>query len=192
MFAEAIQNQRMIALFCALLVVAGLASYAALPTTEDPRVMNRVATVLTPFPGATAERVEALVTEPIEDAIRTLPEVDVISSSSQAGFSVIRVELKDTINQPQPVWAEARDKLAEVQPLMPPGALPSRLDDDRGHAYTRLISLSWVQSEELDLGVLGRYSQALAKRLRGVQGMDLVRLYGNGQGLCRAVTRWPS
>jgi len=171
----------MIALFSALLIVAGLASYSALPTTEDPRVMNRVATVLTPFPGSTAERVEALVTEPIEDVVRTLPEVDVIASSSQAGISVIRIELKDTINEVTPVWAEVRDKLAEVQSQMPSGALPPRLDDDRGYAYTRLISLTWDPNEQLDLGVLGRYSEALAKQLRAVKGMDLVRLYGEGE-----------
>ena len=181
MFARALDNKRLIALFSTLLIVAGLASYAALPTTEDPRVMNRVATVLTPFPGATAERVEALITEPIEDEIRTLPEVDVISSSSQAGISVIRVELKDTINEVQPVWAEVRDKLSEVEPLMPQGALPIRLDDDRGYAYTRLIALTWTENDPLDLGVLGRYSEDLARQLRAVPGMDLVRLYGEGE-----------
>jgi multidrug efflux pump subunit AcrB len=110
MLARSVENPRLIILGCALLLVAGLASLAALPTTEDPRVMNRVATVLTPFPGATPERVEALVTEPVEDALRTLPEVDIISSSSQAGISVVRVELKDSINDPTPVWSEARDK----------------------------------------------------------------------------------
>lgn len=181
MLARTLDNQRLIALFSALLIVAGLASFVALPTTEDPRVMNRVATVLTPFPGATAERVEALITEPIEDELRTLPEVDVISSRSQAGISVIRVELKDTIKQPQPVWAEVRDKLSEVEPIMPDGALPIRLDDDRGYAYTRLISLSWTGETELDLGILGRYSEDLARRLRAVVGMDLVRLYGEGE-----------
>ena len=122
MLARFVENPRLIILGCALLLVAGLAALTSLPTTEDPRVMNRVATVLTPFPGATPERVEALVTEPVEDALRTLPEVDVISSSSQAGISVVRVELKDSIDNPTPVWSEARDKLADVQPDLPPGA----------------------------------------------------------------------
>ena len=43
MFARALENPRLIALFSALLIVAGLASLSAMPTTEDPRVMNRVA-----------------------------------------------------------------------------------------------------------------------------------------------------
>ena len=178
MLAKAIENPRLIALACALLVVAGLASLTALPTTEDPQVMNRVATVLTAFPGATPERVESLVTEPIEDALRALPEVKGISSSSQAGVSVIRVELKDSITKTAPVWSEARDKLADVQPDLPRGALAPRLDDDRGYAYTRLVALSWSGAGEPDTAVLGRYADSLAKQLRVVAGTDLVDRFG--------------
>lgn len=181
MLAKAIENPRLIALACALLVVAGLASLAALPTTEDPRVMNRVATVLTPFPGATPERVESLVTEPIEDALRALPEVQVISSSSQAGVSVVRVELKDSIVETAPVWSEARDKLADVQPDLPQGALMPRLDDNRGYAFTRLVALSWSGDGKPEISVLGRYADALAKRLRVIGGTDLVDRFGEAQ-----------
>ena len=178
MLARTIENPRLIVLACALLIVAGLASLTAMPTTEDPRVLNRVATVLTPFPGATPERVEALVTEPVEDALRVLPEVKVISSSSQAGISVVRVELKDSVNNTAPVWSEARDKLSDVQPQLPTGALTSRLDDDRGYAYTRLVALTWSGQSQAEVAILGRYADALAKQLRRIPGMDLVDRFG--------------
>ncbi|MEM1411335.1 MAG: efflux RND transporter permease subunit [Pseudomonadota bacterium] len=178
MFARALENPRLITLFAALILVAGMAALSALPTAEDPRVLNRVATVLTPFPGATPERVEALVTEPLENSLRELPEVKVISSSSQAGISVLRVELKDSITETTRVWSEARDKVADVQPDLPVGALPSRLDDDRGYAYTRLLAVKWNGPGEPDISTLGRYAEELAQRLRTVDGTDLVRAYG--------------
>ena len=53
MFARTLENPRLIVLFTTLLLVAGLSALSTLPTSEDPRVLNRVATVLTPFPGAT-------------------------------------------------------------------------------------------------------------------------------------------
>lgn len=181
MLARAIENPRLISLACALLIVAGLAALSTLPTTEDPRVMNRVATVLTPFPGATPERVEALVSEPIEDALRKLPEANVISSSSQAGISVVRVELKDSVYETIPVWSEARDKLSDVQADLPSGALPSRLDDDRGYAFTRLIALTWTGNGSPDISILGRYADELAMQLRAAPGMDLVDRFGEPQ-----------
>jgi multidrug efflux pump len=178
MFTSFINNPRLIALFCALLIVMGLASLTSLPTTEDPRVTTRVATVLTALPGATPERVEALVTEPVENALRTLAEVDVISSSSQAGLSVVRVELKDSIDDVAPIWSRARDKLSGIQAQLPRGALPSHLNDTRGHAYTRLIALSWEGPGQADVATLGRYADELAKRLRTVTGMDLADRFG--------------
>jgi multidrug efflux pump subunit AcrB len=183
MLHRAIKNPRLLALACALLIVAGLAALASLPTTEDPRVLNRWATVLTPFPGATPERVEALVTETIEDALRTLPEVDVISSSSQAGISVVQVELKESIVDTAPVWSEARDKLSDVVPELPAGALAPQLDDDRGYAYTRIVGLSWrgEAAGQDELAILGRYADSLARQLRGVTGSDLVSRYGEPQ-----------
>ncbi len=178
MLSNSLDNLRLIALFAALLVVAGLAALATLPTSEDPRVLNRVATVLTPYPGATPERVEALVTEPLENALRTLPQVDVIASTSQAGMSVIRVELKDSVNDTAPVWSEARDKVGEAQVDLPDGAQPSRLDDDRGYAYTRLVALGWRGPGTPDITALDRYARELEQRLRTVEGTDLVRRYG--------------
>ncbi len=178
MLARTLENPRLIALFSALLIVAGLAALTALPTTEDPRVLNRVATVLTPYPGATPERVEALVTEPIENALRTLPSVKTIDSNSQAGISVIRVQLKDTVTDTISQWSEARDKLADIAPELPAGALDSRLDDDRGYAFTRILSLRWHGEGEPDITILGRYADDLARRLRTVGGMDLVQRFG--------------
>ncbi|MEE4172910.1 MAG: efflux RND transporter permease subunit [Xanthomonadales bacterium] len=178
MFARSLRNPRLLVMLAALVLVAGLTALVSLPTAEDPRVMNRVATVLTPYPGATPERVEALVTEPLENVLRELPEVNVISSSSQAGVSVVRVELKDSITDTSRVWSEARDKIGDVQAELPAGALASRLDDDRGYAYTRLIALTWSGPGPADINVMGRYAEELAQRLRTVPGTDLVRTYG--------------
>ncbi|KAA9132728.1 efflux RND transporter permease subunit [Marinihelvus fidelis] len=178
MLARTLENPRLIALFSALLIVAGLAALAALPTTEDPRVLNRVATVLTAYPGATPERVEALVSEPIENALRSMPAIDTIDSSSQAGMSVMRVQLKDTITDAASEWSEARDKLADVAPSLPDGALAPRLDDDRGYAFTRILALRWQGDGQPDMAILGRYADELARRLRTVSGMDLVQRFG--------------
>lgn len=178
MLARTLENPRLIALFSALLIVAGLAALSSLPITEDPRVLNRVATVLTAYPGATPERVEALVTEPIENALRTLPSVKTIDSSAQAGISVVRVQLKDTVTDTASQWSEARDKLADIAGELPPGALPSRLDDDRGYAFTRILSLRWSGDGDPDISILGRYADELARRLRTVSGMDLVQRFG--------------
>ncbi len=72
MFARRISNPRLLSLGIALLLVAGLGALDSLPRSEDPHLSNRWATIVTPFPGASAERVEALVSEKLEVKLREL------------------------------------------------------------------------------------------------------------------------
>ncbi len=178
MLGDYLRNGRFLALSIALLIVAGLAALATLPRTEDPRVLNRLGIVLTAYPGATPERVEALVSDPIENELRRLPEIKDISSTSRAGLSMVRIELADEITDTTAAWSKARDFLADVQPKLPAGALASEFHDDRGYAFTIQVALTWAGPGEIDLGVLNRYGRELESRLRAVPGTDLVRLYG--------------
>ena len=181
-----VNNIRVQTLLVALLLVAGLSAVTTLPRTEDPRVLNRVAIVLTPFPGATAERVEALVTDPIENVLRELPEVKDIESKSQPGLSSVTLELKDSITETAEIWSRARDKINDIQAELPAGALPSHFEDDRGYAYTRLLALRWSGPQtrtdgalnDQQLAILNRYAEELQTRLRTVSGTDLVEVYG--------------
>ena len=179
MMADYIRNGRFLALTVALIVVAGLSSLATLPRTEDPRVLNRVSLIFTPFPGATAERVEALVSEPIENEMRRMPEVRTVTSISKPGLSVVTVELKDSVTETATIWSDARDHLADVEATLPAGVGNSRFDDDRGYAYTTQVALTWTGPGERDMGVLRRYAKELQTRLRGVSGTDIVDIIGD-------------
>ncbi|MBU0539307.1 MAG: efflux RND transporter permease subunit, partial [Gammaproteobacteria bacterium] len=99
MLSRMLTNPRMVALLSALILVAGLAAVASLPRLEDPHIVNRHAILVTPFPGASAERVESLIAEPLENSIRTVPEVLHITSHSSGGVSVIVVQLDDAVQQ---------------------------------------------------------------------------------------------
>ncbi len=52
-----------------LLVAAGMGAFMSLGRQEEPSLVERYGLVVTAAPGASAERVEALITTPIEDAI---------------------------------------------------------------------------------------------------------------------------
>ena len=63
-----------------IILLAGWSSLTNLPRIEDPRITNRYPNVVTLLPGASAERVEALVTEKLEDALEELTEIKKIES----------------------------------------------------------------------------------------------------------------
>ncbi|MEZ8575031.1 efflux RND transporter permease subunit [Vibrio splendidus] len=178
---ETISNTRLLILMTALLMVSGISAFMTLPRAEDPVIINRYANITTSFPGASAERVETLVTEVIENKLRELSEVKLVSSTSRPGVSIVTLELNDTITEPEPVWSQARDKLSDIESILPAGSHSPDLDSDHTYAFTTIASLTWSGAGEPDRLTLGRYAKELAKRLRTLSGTEFVDEYGMPQ-----------
>ncbi|MEL0608213.1 efflux RND transporter permease subunit [Vibrio echinoideorum] len=178
---ETISNTRLLILMTALLMVSGISAFMTLPRAEDPVIINRYANITTSFPGASAERVETLVTEVIENKLRELSEVKLVSSTSRPGVSIVTLELNDTITEPEPVWSQARDKLSDIESILPTGSHSPDLDSDHTYAFTTITALTWSGAGEPDRLTLGRYAKELAKRLRTLSGTEFVDEYGMPQ-----------
>lgn len=178
-----LQNRHLLILAVLLLMLAGVAAWSSLPRIEDPRIVSRYAFIATPYPGASAARVEALVTKRLEDAVREVPEVKVIDSTSSGDISVLGVELEDAVSAKdnERIFSELRDKLSAAAANLPPGAGPPVLDSDRGAvAYSLIASVSWARDAEqpAPLGVLKRLAEDLAEDLRNQTGTEQVVLFG--------------
>jgi len=175
------RNRHLLVLFMIVILVAGYSAINSLPRLEDPVITNRAAQILTIYPGATPERVEALVTEKIEQELKEIPEIKHIETTSQAGVSVVAVELEDAVTPEtnKTIFSEVRDRLADAADEFPEGVLPPEFDDKRNAvAFTLIVELKWEDGREEALGVLHRQAEVLADRLRGVSGTELVRIYG--------------
>lgn len=156
MIKALVENGRLASLFIALLIVAGLSAVYSLPRMEDPDATIRISSVITHYPGASAERVEALVTEVLEDQIRRLKEIKLVQSTSRPGISVIQLELKDDVIDTDPVWSRARDLIADAKPLLPNAAQSPTLDDQIGYASTAILGLVWKGDGKVRIDMLNR------------------------------------
>ncbi|MEO0431217.1 MAG: efflux RND transporter permease subunit [Cyanobacteria bacterium J06656_5] len=173
------RNIRLLVLTIVMIVVWGFVSFQSLPRQEDPELVSRVAVVQTAYPGANAERVEALVTEVIEAELSELDEIVLLSSDSRVGFSSITAELNESIINAQPVWSKVRDELDEAAASLPPGTSEPELDEADVKAYTLIASLTWQLPTEPNYAILRRYGEELALRLRGTAGTEEVELFGD-------------
>jgi len=178
MIKGVVENGRLVSLVIALLIVAGLGALSSLPRTEDPEITNRFASIVTLYPGASAERVETLVTEVLENQLRRLAQIKLIQSTSRPGISVIQLELEDTVIQTAPLWSRVRDLLTDAQPSLPSGVQAPNLDDQIGYAYTAILAIQWDGPAPVRVDMLNRYAKELQHRLRQLSGTDFVKLYG--------------
>ncbi len=177
------RESRLTVLAVLFIAVAGLAGLQALERQEDPALSRRFAEIEVRFPGATAERVEALVTEPIENELQGLHEIKTIESISRTGLSYTRVELEDQYNEPlvDEVWSRVRDRLADVAATLPAGASPPEFEDQTSTAVTIVVGFAWDGEGEPQLAVMTRLAEELATRLRVLSGTKETELYGEAQ-----------
>ncbi len=173
------RNIRLLILTFILIIAWGISSFESLPRQEDPELVSRVAVVLTPFPGASAQRVEALVTEALEGEIAEIEEIKTLESDSRVGFSTITVELVDSVQDTQLVWSKVRDEMDDAHALFPPGAGVPELEEAKVKAYTAIAALSWNQPGEPNYPILRRYAEQLEVAMRGVEGTEEVEIFGD-------------
>ncbi|MDJ0858323.1 MAG: efflux RND transporter permease subunit [Dinoroseobacter sp.] len=182
MRALTFQNPRLVILILLVIISAGASAFLSLGRQEDPTITNLNATITTLYPGAEPSRVEALVTQPLEEEMRERPEVDVISSTSSTGVSVISLELNETTDPAliEQIWSEARDGVTDVARSFPDGVLPPEFDSDGIAAVGAIFAMSPVE-EAVPHAVLARYAEQLAEVLRNVPGTASVETFGTPQ-----------
>lgn len=173
-------NRQLLTLSLIVIVVSGISAFFSLLRLEDPRISNRNPLVITTLPGATAERIEALVTKKIETELRDISEIKVVESQSRSNVSFVQIELDDDVYDTERIFTKIREKLADMQNELPANASQPELDDERGAvAYTLILGLTWEGAGQGDmLNLINRTAEELADRMRNVSGTDLVRIYG--------------
>ena len=172
------RNRQLLFLTLTLIVVWGASAFFTLPRLEDPEIVQRVSTITTIFPGASAERVESLVTDKIEEEFSDVEEIDNIESTSSPGISVVTIELKDAVADVSPVWARIRSQLEDVTPELPPGALDPRYEDADVSANALIVGLQWELDTPVNATLLQRIAEGLQDQLEALPGTDKVDLFG--------------
>jgi multidrug efflux pump subunit AcrB len=127
-----------------MLVLGGLQAFTEIGMLEDPEFTIKDAVVITQYPGASAYEVEQEVTDRLETAIQQLGQLKEIKSISKPGLSIITASMKDkytSADLPQ-VWDELRRKVGDAQGQLPPGALPSVVNDDFGDVFGILLAVT--------------------------------------------------
>ncbi|MBL4601723.1 MAG: efflux RND transporter permease subunit [Emcibacteraceae bacterium] len=175
------RNKRLTALVLGFIFVAGLSALSSIPRQEDPLIAHRFDVIVTTFAGASAERVDALVTEKIEAALARIDEIRQVNSTSRAGVSNIAVELEENIAREdlENIWSKVRDKLGDVTPFLPAGAGEPYMLDRESPVYTFMIGLTWKNKDvEPQLDILGRFGREFERAIAPIPGTVDTGIFG--------------
>ena len=137
----ALKNDKVTIVFSILLFVYGIISFMDLPRAKDPGFIIRTATVVTYFPGASAKRVEQLVTDKLEKQIQEMSEIDFIKSTSKSGVSIIFVNILEKHKDMRPIWDSLRRKVEDGTRQLPSGTSKPIVNDEFGDVYGSMLSI---------------------------------------------------
>ena len=93
----AIEHRTVIYVIMVIFFILGLRSYLSMPRETFPEINDTKVFVSTVYPGNTAEDIERSITDPLEEALKGVPNLVKIKSTSSEDFSVIEVEFDENI-----------------------------------------------------------------------------------------------
>ncbi|HVL57251.1 MAG TPA: efflux RND transporter permease subunit, partial [Burkholderiaceae bacterium] len=172
-FLEALLRNHPFANVCfATVLVLGAVAYALLlPREQDPEINFNWVSIITILPGASAEDVERLVTDPLEEAIANVADVRFVSSSSREGASSILVRFREISERT--FDKRINDLRREIQNRavneLPPDARdPQILEITTSNGFPTATVVLAGQADDETLRANGRAIRSDLERIAGV------------------------
>ncbi|MEQ9866188.1 efflux RND transporter permease subunit [Pectobacterium aroidearum] len=171
-------RERSITLFLIILItVAGILSFFELGRAEDPPFTVKQMTIITAWPGATAQEMQDQVAEPLEKRMQELKWYDRSETYTRPGLAFTMLSLLDSTppSQVQEEFYQARKKLGDEAKNLPAGVIGPMVNDEFSDVTFALFALK-AKGEPQRL--LVRDAESLRQRLLHVPGVKKVNIIG--------------
>lgn len=171
-------RERSVTLFLILLItVAGILAFLGLGRAEDPPFTVKQMTIISAWPGATAQEMQDQVAEPLEKRLQELKWYDRTETYTRPGLAFTMLSLQDSTppSEVQEEFYQARKKLSDEAKNLPTGVAEPMVNDEFSDVTFALFALK-AKGEPQRL--LVRDAESLRQRLLHVPGVKKVNIIG--------------
>jgi len=158
-----------------ILIVIGVVAFRSLPVDLLPEIEFTQLTVRVDYPNVGPEEIEQIITDPIENAVSGLPNLERVTSQSEEGGSRVRLELArgTDVDEAANDLRAAIDELRDELPVEAEAPRIFKLDLDR----VEVVSLAATSTR--DLQELTRILETeIARRFDQIAGVGAIELRG--------------
>ncbi len=175
--ALAVRERSITVFLIFLITVAGVLAFFQLGRAEDPPFTVKQMTVITAWPGATAQEMQDQVAEPLEKRMQELRWYDRTETYTRPGLAFTMVSLLDSAppSEVQEEFYQARKKLADEAQKLPAGVIGPMVNDEYSDVTFALFALK-AKGEPQRL--LVRDAETLRQQLLHVPGVKKVNIIG--------------
>ncbi|EGH03894.1 MULTISPECIES: efflux RND transporter permease subunit [Pseudomonas syringae group genomosp. 2] len=171
-------RERSITLFLVCLIsLAGIIAFFKLGRAEDPAFTVKVMTVVSVWPGATAQEMQDQVAEKIEKRLQELRWYDRAETYTRQGMAFTTLTLLDSTppSQVPDEFYQARKKIGDEAMTLPSGVIGPMVNDEYSDVTFALFALKAKGEPQR---VLARDAESLRQRLLHVPGVKKVNIVG--------------
>lgn len=171
----ALNRQSTVMVLLVFIIIAGISSYASLPRESDPDITIPYIFVQTNFEGVAPEDMETLITMPIERKLKGLSGTKEISSISDDGVSIIKVEFNPDVDIDDALQ-KVRDKVDQAKPDLPADLPDEPLINEVNLSEQPILNV--VLSGPFSLKRLKVFAEHLEDKIESVQGVLDAKIIG--------------
>ena len=171
-------RERSITLFLIVLVtIAGIYAFFGLGRAEDPPFTVKQMTVISVWPGATAQEMQDQVAEPLEKRLQELKWYDRTETYTRPGMAFMTLSLQDKTPpaEVQEAFYQARKKLGDESLNLPAGTIGPMINDEFADVTFALFALKAKGEPQRQLV---RDAEAMRQQLLHVPGVKKVNIIG--------------
>ena len=175
--ALAVRERAVTLFFIVIITIAGIVAFLSLGRAEDPGFTIKVMTVVTSWPGATAEEMQDQVAEPLEKRLQELRWYDRTETFTRPGLAFTTLTLRDDTppSEVQSEFYQARKKMMDEAPKLPRGVAGPFVNDEYGDVTFAIYALKAKGEPQRELI---REAEVLRQRLLHVPGVKKVNIVG--------------
>jgi len=162
------------------LLAGGVGALFNLDRQEDPTLRERYGFVLVGMPGADAERIETMVTEPLERHLMSLSELSEIASYTRANIAQVSFEISDELStsEVEDAWTRINQTIELSRSGFPSDAEQPVLTRHYIGAASMTIAVKWSGSGPPPMSILRRKALDLQNALQRIPGTEETRTFG--------------
>ena len=143
----------------------GIFAYVSMPQRKDPEILVRKAVAVTPWFGASAGKVEQLVTKKVEETIGKNASIKKIESISRDNLSIVFCEIDDSENDTKLQLDDIALNLQAINDL-PKGAGPVNFIRDFGDTAALMLTVASPKVDDVELSIRAREVENTIRRVR--------------------------
>jgi hypothetical protein len=140
-----------------------------MPQRKDPDIPVRQAVALCPWPGASAEKIEQLVTRKIEEKMAENVKVDKIESNTRTGTTAVYVTLTEGTLDTGKQFDDIKLRLDGIHDL-PDGAGPINFIKDFGDTAALMLTVASPRTSEAAVAMRSKALQSAIVAARAEAG----------------------